>query len=306
MNDFPAAAFLQATTPWQSNAGEGPTLRGRRSASGAPNTDRPLIHFLHGNGFCGGIYWPFLRGLLGEHALFCHDIEGHGASDAPTAYSGTANIIRRVPQVIDEQCAGAAPMIGMGHSFGAAVTLAVAAQRPDLFRTLVLLDPILIPTPAWLGIKLAGLLGRNPMANAARRRRNQWSSRDEVLTRLRGRGIYQGWREDALESFVEHATCADSNGNGNGNGRTLCCPRDLEASIFENPVYPWRLIRRVRCPVLFVYGASSYPFLSTSARLARRLNPRVEIRRLPGGHCFMQEDPDRSAAAVRDFLHQHR
>jgi pimeloyl-ACP methyl ester carboxylesterase len=78
MNDLPAADFVQATTPWQSQAGSGPTLRGRRVDNG-----RPLIHFLHGNGFCGGVYWPFLRGLLPDYALFCHDLEGHGASLAP-------------------------------------------------------------------------------------------------------------------------------------------------------------------------------------------------------------------------------
>ena len=291
MNDLPAADFLQATIAWQSQAGTGPTLRGRRVDNG-----RPLIHFLHGNGFCGGVYWPFLRGLLPDYALFCHDLEGHGASDAPARYSGTPAIIARVPQIIDEQCAGNAPMIGLGHSFGAAVTLAVAAQRPDLFRALVLLDPILIPTAAWLGIKLASRLDRNPMANAARRRRDRWASRDEVLDKLRGRGIYRGWREDALASFVDHATRDD------GDARVLCCPRTLEASIFENPVYPWRLIRRVSCPVLFLYGESSYPFLPRAARLAARLNPNITVRTQPGGHCFMQEDPERAAAEVRDFL----
>jgi pimeloyl-ACP methyl ester carboxylesterase len=291
MNDLPATDFLQATRPWQSDAGRGPTLRGRRVDSG-----RPLIHFLHGNGFCGGVYWPFLRGLLADHALFCQDLEGHGASDAPAHYAGTAAIIERVPQVIDEQCAGAAPMIGLGHSFGGAVTLAVAAQRPDLFRALVLLDPILIPTPSWLGIKLAGALGRNPMANGARRRRDRWASHAEVLDKLRGRGIYKGWREDALHSFVDHATRDDT------DGRVLCCPRELEASIFENPVYPWRLIRRVQCPVLFLYGEASYPFLPKAARLAARLNPQISVHSLPGGHCFMQEDPERAADSVREFL----
>lgn len=291
MNDLPATDFLQATTPWQSDAGDGPTLRGRRRDNG-----RPLIHFLHGNGFCGGVYWPFLRTLASDHALFCQDLEGHGASDAPRRYSGTRAIIERVPQVIDEQCAGAMPMIGLGHSFGAAVTLAVAARRPELFRTLVLLDPILIPTPSWLGLKLANRLGRNAIANAARRRRDRWASRDEVLGRLRGRGIYAGWREDALASFVDHATRDD------GGGRVLCCPREIEAAIFENPVYPWRLIRQVRCPVLFVHGESSYPFLPPAARRAARLNPNITVRTIPGGHCFMQEDPDRAAAVVREFL----
>src|SRR5690606_33008556 len=104
------------------------------------------------------------------------------------------------------------------------------------------------------------------------------------------------WREDALESFVDHAT------RDEGGARVLCCPRELEAAIFENPVYPWRLIRRVQCPVLFLYGESSYPFLPPAARRAARLNSRITVRSLPGGHCFMQEDPERAVTAVRAFL----
>lgn len=286
--------YLHATVPWQSTAGGGPALRGRRAGH-----REPLLHFLHGNGFCGGVYWPFLRGLLPDYGLFCHDLEGHGDSQAPTRYSGTAAIIERVPRIIAEQCAGTERLIGIGHSFGAAVTLAAAARNPGLFKILVLLDPILLPTRAWLGLRLLSALHRNPMSQAARRRLDRWATRAEVIERLRGRGIYRGWREDALACFADHAT------RDAADGRVLCCPRELEASIFDNPVYPWQLLSRVECPILFVHGASSYPFFPASARKAARLNPRVEVRTLPGGHCFMQEDPETAAALVREFLSRH-
>lgn len=291
MDDVSTLGYLQATAAWQSTAGGGPLLRGRRTV------DRePLLHFLHGNGFCGGVYWPFLRALLPDYGLFCHDLEGHGDSEAPPQYSGTAAIIERVPQVIAEQCAGSGQLIGIGHSFGAAVTVAAAAHNPALFEVLVLLDPILLPTRDWLALKLMTALHRNPMAQAARRRRDRWASRADVVERLRGRGIYRGWRDDALECFADHAT-RDADG-----GRVLCCPREIEAAIFENPVYPWRLLPRVRCPVLFVHGESSYPFFPAAAARAARLNPRIEVQTLPGGHCFMQEDPQTAAAVVRGFL----
>ncbi len=294
MTAAPALDYLQATQPWHSAAGTGPLLRGRRTAAHGP-----MLHFLHGNGFCGGVYWPFLRGLLPDYSLFCHDLEGHGASEAPARYSGTPAIIERVPRVIAEQCAQATPLFGIGHSFGAAVTLAVAARHPGLFKALVLLDPILLPPATWVVLQLAAALGKNPMAAAARRRRDRWASRAEALQRLHERGIYRGWRADALACFVDHATCADD------HGRRLCCPRELEAAIFEQPVYPWRLLPRVNCPVLFVYGASSYPFFPAAARRAQRLNAGVEVQTLPGGHCFMQEDPETTTATVRTFLQRH-
>ncbi|MFA5940720.1 MAG: alpha/beta hydrolase [Sinimarinibacterium sp.] len=298
MDDAQALDFLQTTQPWQSAVGDGPILRGRHTATRA-RTFPHTIHFLHGNGFCGGVYWPFLRGFAGDYGLFCHDLEGHGASDAPVRYSGTGAIIRRVPQVIADQL-GTAPLIGMGHSFGAAVTMASAANQPSRFDALILLDPIFLPMPLWLGSKLSYRLNRNPMSVAALRRRDRWPSRDAALEALRGRGIYKGWREDALASFIDHATHDDQDGS-----RALCCPKTLEAAIFGNPVYPWRRLARIDCPTLFLYGESSYPFFKAAAEKTRCINPRIEVQTIPGGHCFMQEDPARATAVVHDFLRRH-
>lgn len=288
-----ALDYLHHTRAWTSSVGEGPSLRGRRAESGGP-----LLHFLHGNGFCGGVYWPFLSRFLPDYALFCHDFEGHGHSDAPQRFSGPRALIQRIPQVMAEQgLTPERPLIGIGHSYGAALTLRVAAENPGLFRALVMLDPIAMPTSAWLGVKLAAALRRNPIAQAARRRRDRWASRAEVLERLSGRGIYAGWTELALHCFVEHATRDDEDGT-----RVLCCPKSLEAEIFDQPIYPWRAFPTVQVPILYLYGTGSYSFIPWAARLAQRANPRVSVQTLDGGHCYMQQDPVAAADAVRAFL----
>jgi pimeloyl-ACP methyl ester carboxylesterase len=283
--------YLAETRPWEYLTADGLTLRGRHTA--APGQ---ILHFLSGNGFCGGVYWPLLRRLPSPYRLFVHDIEGHGDSDAPTGFSGINTTLARVRAVMAEQGLDRAPMIGMGHSFGGALTLKLAADHPGLFQALVLLDPILLPPPHWWAFRLSSWLHRNPMAQGARRRRTLWASRDEVVERLRGRGIYRGWSEEALESFADHAT------RDTPQGRALCCPVEVEAQIFEHPVYVWRLLRTLRIPVLFLYGDQSYDFFPAAARLARRLNPRVETRTAPGGHCFMLEDPQAAAQAIARFL----
>jgi pimeloyl-ACP methyl ester carboxylesterase len=286
------AGFHQQTAGWESRAGGGPVLRGRRApAAGAGST----VHFLPGNGFCGGVYWPFLKRFLPERGLFLHDIEGHGESEAPPHFSGIGAIARRVPAVLKEQ-AVRGPLVGMGHSFGAALTLKVAADNPGLFSALVLLDPIVFPTPVWLAMRAMAALGLHPMTKAALRRRREWPSRQEALDRLRGRGIYKGWTEEALECFVDYAT-ADVAGR-----RVLRCPPELEAEIYERPVYPWPSFRSVTVPILFLYGAGSYPFFLPASRLARRANAGVQVATVPGHHCFMLEDAGAAHRAVADFL----
>ena len=82
----------------------------------------------------------------------------------------------------------------------------------------------------------------------------------------------------------------------------LSCPPELEAEIYGRPVYPWPAFRKVEVPVLFLYGAASYPFFAGAARLARRHNPRVVGATSPGRHCFMLEDPAAAHGAVAAFL----
>lgn len=286
-----ASAYHELTTAWTSSAGNGPTLRGRRYDG--PNT---TLHFVHGNGFCGGVYWPMLRQLMPHYGLFCVDLEGHGDSEVPHRFSGSTTIARRIAPVIAEQQLSGQALIGMGHSYGAALTVRAAAENPQLFRALVLLDPILLPTTLFLGTRLLARLGRNPMSRAAARRRDRWPSRDEACARLHGRGIYRGWRDDAFDCFIEHAT-RDRDGE-----RVLACPPWLEAEIFDHPLYPWRALRQLHCPVLFVYGTHTYSFIAPAARMARRRLPTLDVRTQAGGHCFMQEDPDATAATIRDFL----
>jgi len=293
--DTPPVALGEATRPWESRAGAGPLLRGRRA-------DRPAatLHFLPGNGFCGGVYWPFLRRFLPERGLFLHDIEGHGESEAPAHFSGVRAVARRIPEVMQDQgLRDGRALVGIGHSFGAAMTLKVAADNPGLFKALVLLDPIVFPSPVWFSVRAMSALGLHPMKRAALRRRREWAGRQDALDHLRGRGIYQGWTEEALACFVDHAM-AEVDGR-----RVLRCPPELEAEIYERPVYPWPSFRSVQVPILFLYGAGSYPFFTAAARLARRANPGVEVRTVPGQHCFMLEDPADAHAAVAEFLTRH-
>jgi pimeloyl-ACP methyl ester carboxylesterase len=288
----PADDYRAATSSWEFDAGA-VTLRGRRAEA-----DGPRVHFLSGNGFCGGVYWPFLRRFL-DRGLFVHDMEGQGESDAPKQYSGIAATVARVRAAAHAQGVDARPMIGMGHSFGAAVTLRTAAENPGMFRALVLLDPILFPTLEWLSLRALSTFGGHPFARAARRRRTAWPTRKVARDHLRGRGIYQGWTEEALTAFVDHALVE------RGGHVVLRCPRELEAEIYEHPVYPWRLIRKVDVPILFLRGASSYDFFAKSERTAARANRRIQVQHLPGGHCFMQEDPGAAHAAVAAFLSRH-
>ena len=116
---------------------------------------RPLIHFLHGNGLSCGSYFPFLSHFQPDFDLFLHNIQGHGLSHAGQAFAGYDNTIAICHDVIQRHIKPKydGEIIGMGHSMGGILTLLLAEKYPGLFDRLILLDPVFFPVPFELNVK---------------------------------------------------------------------------------------------------------------------------------------------------------
>ncbi len=286
-----APDLLACTQPWASSAGGKTVVRGRRR-----DHDGSVLHFVHGNSFCSATYWPLLRGFVPDYGLFWQDLEGHGDSEVPARFAGTQKMVDRIAAVIAEQKPGGRKLVGVGHSYGGALTLRVATDYPELFSAVILLDPILLPHREWLISRSLAAINALPLARTARRRRTRWPSLAALRQHLRGRGIYRGWSDEAFDLFCEYGS-HDENGE-----RVLNCPPWMEASIFSTPIYPWRALRRLRCPALVISGQQSYPFMAPAMRRAQQLQPALQMRTQPGGHLFMLEDAQTTLATMREFL----
>ncbi|MCI5061693.1 MAG: alpha/beta hydrolase, partial [Algiphilus sp.] len=95
------------------------SVRGRRRAA---QTGFPTLHWLSGNGFCGGVYWPMLSRLDPRLGLITHDLAGHGESDRARQFDGVSRTVHRIRSALRER-APSAPLVAIGHSFGAALSL---------------------------------------------------------------------------------------------------------------------------------------------------------------------------------------
>ncbi len=285
--------FIQATVPWAFEEDGLPALRSRRFDHGG----RPLIHFMHGNGFCGATYWNFLRHFKTGYGLFLHDVQGHGDSDPGEGFPGWKATVTRTATVIQQHPVTQTklPLIGMGHSFGAAVTLMTAARHPELFRCLVLVDPVLFPP----GLKrlLRYFPGLNPIVAQARKRTPHWPTRQAAWDYLHQRGIFRGVEDDALACYIDHGL------EHRADGLHLKCPRETEAQIFASmPLGLWSAVKGVQCPVYILHGRNSYPFVSRGAKRAARLNSCITVETTRGGHCFMLEHPREAHERIETYL----
>ncbi len=290
--------------PWtHASPVTGTTLHGWRSAP----SGRPLLHFLHGNGFCGRVYEPLLQLLARDFDLWLCDAPGHGDSEATSRFLGWNRCAEAALEAFQASRApyGDVPAMAVGHSFGGVQTALLLGTAGQPFSRAVLLDPVLFPPPMLLAARLMGRTGTglvNPLARATKRRRPSWPSREHARQALRGRGTYRGWTEPALDAFVAHAL-RDSPDGPTGQVQLKCSPA-LESTIFSTmPERLWSRLRRIAVPTLLLHGDTTMPFVKTGCARAHAHNaPHVHVQVTAGGHCFMQEHPEDTAARVRAHL----
>ncbi len=287
--------ILRGLKPWEYEVKSGFTLRGYYT----PPTGKPLIHFIHGNGFCGLTYEHLLSHLQKDFDLFISDMQGHGESDVGDHFKGwdaTAKIASRAWANHSAQWENV-PKFAMGHSFGAVLSTLMMAQDASLFDGAILMDPVYAPPKMARSMSLLGRLGLMrfmPLSRQARIRTRSWSSFQAAWDYLHQRGTFKGWQDDCLKSYLDHALTLDETG-----ALTLKCPPEIEADIFSS--YPhklWQAIRSIQQPMLMIYGAKTYPFVLDSLPKIHQLNPYYDFLEMPGGHCFMQEYPEKTAAEI--------
>lgn len=98
----------------------------------------PVLLLLHGVTRCGPD-WEALLPALAEHwTVIALDQRGHGASPRGDRYLVTDYVADAV-RIVREEAAGS--VVLFGHSLGAMVAAAVAAELPDRVRGIILEDP---------------------------------------------------------------------------------------------------------------------------------------------------------------------
>lgn len=284
--------------PWSYPCPEGFTLRGLRSVP----SGKPLLHFLHGNGFCAMAYRPLLALLAESFDLWLSDVQGHGDSDHGGPFLGWNRTAELAAEAFEAGLGAYAevPRYAVGHSFGGVLTSLIVAERPQLFDKAVMLDPVIFSPSMISSLRLLSSLGlnrRHSLARKAAARRQHWPDRASAKAALANRGIFKGWSDEALNAYVEHGLKDD------GQGVALKCSPEREVDIFSTfPRRLWRSLRQVQTPSLVIHGRDSYPYVARSARRWAAINGCLSTQVIEGQHCFMQVDPLACARAIQGFL----
>jgi pimeloyl-ACP methyl ester carboxylesterase len=250
------------------------------------NSDGPLLHFAHANGFNAETYRGLLAPFSGQFRIVASDARGHGRTTLPATPGLQRNwtIFRDDLVAILDRVAPQGAILA-GHSMGATASLMVAALRPEKVRALVLVEPVLMPQGVGPG--------DNELARRAEKRRDAFSSLDEAFALYRGRGAFKTWPDETLRDYLE-------GGLEPWEGRMrLSCRPAWEAEDFRStPSGVSALARDLRCPVTLIH-AKSATASENEVAIFRKLYPnRRVVLKTEATHFLPMEFPE----LVRDEI----
>lgn len=283
--DVPRVARVGLTLP------DGRTLSGLRFGEGSPR-----VTLLHGAGL-NAHTWDTTLLHLGVPALAL-DLPGHGDSSwrEDAAYVGRV-LAPDVVAALEAWTDG--PQVLVGHSLGGLTAAALAASRPDLVDTVVIVDitPGIDPSggPAQLRAFFAGP--------------TDWATRDELVEKalafgLGGaraaaeRGVFLNTRvrPDGRVEWKHHfahlAAAAAAAGADTGT------PDAVRAVLASTG---WDDISAVRSPIVFVRADRGFVSADEADELVRRA-AHARLRVVPTGHNVQEEDPAGLASILRETL----
>jgi pimeloyl-ACP methyl ester carboxylesterase len=291
--------------PGESVSVDGTATFVRRTPATAPGAEPALyVHGLGGSSLNWTDLSYLLAGRLDGEAI---DLPGFGYSDPARAYGITA-MADRVVRWIEHSDRG--PVHLFGNSFGGAVTVRVAALRPDLVRTLTLISPampFMDPRRSLQG-RLVPLVFI-PRAGALARRRLATITPEELATQVMA-ACYAD--PDLLspqrlaEAIEEVRRRYDVPWYLDAYMRTL---RGLVVSFFRaylpgaNSL--WRQAARIAAPTLVITGRQDRLVDIRVAPAVAKVVPDSRLLMLDGvGHVAQMERPRVVARAVAAMLEE--
>jgi pimeloyl-ACP methyl ester carboxylesterase len=259
----------------------------------------PTLHFAHANAYPPGSYRQLLSHLAKDFHVLAIKYRPLWPESNPEDIGNWMDIAHDLILFLDQMKIGG--VIGVGHSLGAVTTMMAAIQRPDLFKALVLIEPVFLP-PVVLA-HLSQLQGVDPyempLIKIAQKRRHHWVSRQGAFDHFREKRVFSRWSDQSLWDYV----IAGLIGDGHGEFELAYAPA-WEAWIYAHPPRTvWDLIPQVTKPTLALRGVESDTLVPEAWEVWREKQPEATFIEITDtGHLLPMEKPAIVANLTGEFL----
>ncbi len=207
---------------------------------------------------------------------------------------------------IDGSLPSSHKILGIGHSVGAMTTIMAAIQRPEYFRLLVLIEPVLFTRARSSLMRLIAPLNIlrqvHPLIKGTLRRKRSFSDRDAMFENYRAKKIFQRLSDQVLGDYVDGLALDLPDGRVG-----LKYSPEWEARIYETgglaDWYVWKNLSRISCPVLVIWGEQTDTLQPiTFHNMVKKMVNGKGVTVPGAGHLLPLEKPYLTAEIILDYL----
>ncbi len=259
-----------------------------------------ILHFAHANAYPPATYGQLLTGLTDQFTVLAVHHRPLWPGSQPVEMNDWSDLAVDMIDFLDQR--GQSQVIGAGHSLGAIITIMAAHARPDLFRALILVEPVFL-LPAVLNHFRqqpdSGQPYKTPLVEIAMRRRNKWASYQEAFEHFRPKPVFARWSDHTLWDYVKHGLIQASSAE-----LELWFSPEWEARIYSRPpTGVWELISEITHPLLIMRGVETDTLVTKAWQLLQQVQSHASFVEVPeSGHLVPMERPREIAREIASFV----
>jgi len=263
--------------------------------------------FLHANGYPPDCYKPLLA-RLAEHYHVTAMVQRPLWPDSdPEEVDDWHFLTDDLLRYLDAH--HPTPIACVGHSMGGIALLRAALREPERFKTIVLLDPVLLPPffiVFWYVVrKLKIGERRHPFLKAARERRRHFDDLERLYQGYRRKSVFRYFDDEALRDYVEGIACPMDEGS-----YQLCYSAEWEVRVYKISIWRdmdiWRGLPNLKVPTFIIRGAETDTFWKRTGKLVKRKQPEIRVEALERStHLLALERPNEISKLIQSFFEEN-
>ena len=254
------------------------------------------IFFAHANGFPSKVYLELFE-LLNSFEIKYVPILSHGKYKLKSSYQDV------VPEIIDFlESSYSEPIWGVGHSSGAFLLAYAAKMKPELFKGLIMIDPVVLSFKHQFLMKIFQILHLidyvHPLGKKSRKRSTTFPSKEIAYKKLRNKSIFKSFTEKTFKNYLKYGF------EETKLGLKLKYNREIETKIYSKMPTLFKPIN-LKIPNYFLYATEGKISETRDIDSIKYLFPNTKFIPKNGGHLYPFENPEKMSLIIKKIIKEN-